>query len=209
MIFFKQYGFLVKLAYIMFSLSFYNLSLADHDRSLHFSQLELKQLLRDKINYITALAKQPQIVAFVEQKNTHTVNLKELIKIDKQWQKYNGIPDFKTKLLNNEISQYFKQLIDRSSSIYTEAFLTNKSGVNIALFPLTSDYLQSDEVKWKHAFNNGSGAIYITDISYDESTETNSLQICVPVLKNNQAIGVLIVGIKLTYLQTKVLQGGL
>ena len=97
--------------------------------------------------------------------------------------------------------RYFKSMVDFNQSIYSEMFLTDRQGATVAEYPATTDYWQGDEAKWKEAFNKGLGKVHIGPVEFDESTQVDSVQISVPVMADGEAIGVLVVGIKLTYLQ--------
>lgn len=71
--------------------------------------------------------------------------------------------------------------------------MTDLKGLNIAMTSTTSDYLQADEGWWKSAFNNGSGAVFIDTVEYDESSKTYAMNIGVPIYdpKTQKAIGIL------------------
>ena len=46
------------------------------------------------------------------------------------------------------------------------------------------------------SFENGRGRIYFSPLAFDESTQTYSVHISVPIRNWNNTIGVLIVGVK-------------
>ncbi len=46
----------------------------------------------------------------------------------------------------------------------------------------TSDYNQADEAWWQAAYNNGQGAVYISDPIFDVSSNTLGIQIALPLL---------------------------
>jgi len=96
-----------------------------------------------------------------------------------------------------------KRKVTNNESIYNEIFLTDNQGANVAVYPATSDYWQGDETKWSEPFN--SGKVYVGQVEFDESTNTNAVQISVPVIDNGKTIGVLILGIKLSFIETNSL----
>jgi len=100
----------------------------------------------------------------------------------------------------SDIGAYLKNLIRHNASKYNEVFLTDSQGANIAAYPLTSDYWQGDEDKFIKAYADGSGDIYIGEMRFDESTQTNAVQISVPVIYNGNAIGVLVIGVKVEHI---------
>ncbi len=74
---------------------------------------------------------------------------------------------------------------------HLEIFITDKYGGLVAATNRTSDYYQADEEWWQRAFNDGSGDIYISAPEFDESANSLSLLIAVPVFEEDELIGIL------------------
>ena len=76
---------------------------------------------------------------------------------------------------------------------HSEVFLTDRYGGTIAATGRLSDYYQADELWWQAAWNNGDGAVYISDPQHDESAGVTALLIAVPVFDHDtgSVIGVL------------------
>ena len=74
-----------------------------------------------------------------------------------------------------------------------EIFATDIQGTNIAMTDRTSDYWQADEGWWQGAFDNGQGAVYVSEVDYDDSAGTWAVDIGVPIrnAKGTKVIGVL------------------
>ena len=64
----------------------------------------------------------------------------------------------------------------------TEVFITDKYGATLGATGRLSDYYQADEDWWQAAWNNGEGAIYISNPEYDESADVVAIQIALPVV---------------------------
>lgn len=171
-----------------------------------FSQTQLKRLLRTKIETIEEMASSQTIIDAVRKQNRSSLSPAKIKQIDAEWIQTNDHTPFKTSLQENTVGKYFQSLINFNESIYNEAFLTDRRGANIAAYPATTDFWQGDEEKWIASFNDGSGDVYVGNIEFDESTQTIAIQISVPVMDEGEAIGVLIVGVKLTYIQAKYLK---
>lgn len=62
--------------------------------------------------------------------------------------------------------------------IWSEVFVTNKFGANIAQSDKTTDYNQADEIWWQIAKNNGN---YVGDVNYDESSDAYSLDMSIRI----------------------------
>jgi hypothetical protein len=138
----------------------------------------------------------------VQNRNGETLDtVKEL---DAKWITTNDKDDFKTNLLNNKTSQYLKQLVLKDESKYNEIFLADRQGALVAAYPLTSDYWQGDEAKFTESFNKGQGKVFVGTIKYDESTQTEAVQISFPIVYNKQCIGVLVIGVKVDHLREKL-----
>ena len=171
----------------------------------NFSRYEIKNLLRTKISSIQDVVKNPELIREVKSHNDKNLSLQSILKIDAQWKASNQLSPVKTTMYTGKTCHYLKALVEFDNSIFSEIFLTDNQGANICAWPLTSDYWQGDEAKWSQAFNHGKGDIYIGNLEFDTSSNTNAIQISVPVMEKGKAIGVLVAGIKLTYLQAKYL----
>lgn len=140
-------------------------------------------------------AKLPLVVESVREQNLKGINIEEIKKIDKDWVdgKNNA---FAMELQSNKIGVFLHEKIKANAALYVEAFLCDNQGAVVGEYPTTSDYWQGDEDKFIKSFNNGVGKLYIGPVEFDESTQTNSVQISVPVIDDGKTIGVLIVGLR-------------
>jgi hypothetical protein len=170
-----------------------------------FSQEELGRLLRSKVESVEELAANEAVVRAVRRHNERKLTPEQIAEIDEEWTNGADSIPIKKSLEENEVGRYFKSMIDFNEAIYSEAFLAGANGANVAAYPATTDYWQGDEAKWIEAYAGGRGEVYIGSIEFDESSRTNAIQISVPVMDEGRAIGVLIVGVKLTYLQARYL----
>jgi len=82
--------------------------------------------------------------------------------------------DLSTALrMNFELKDYYRKRY--GYELYSEVFLTNKYGANVAQTQKTSDFYQADEQWWQEAKKDG---IYVSDVEYDQSAEVYSLNVC-------------------------------
>ena len=84
----------------------------------------------------------------------------------------------------------------QENPLYAEAFLCDNKGALVGVYPKTTDYWQGDEDKFIQSYNDGKGSIFFSPLKFDESTNTYSIQISVPVYNWNDTIGVLVVALK-------------
>ena len=69
------------------------------------------------------------------------------------------------------------------------------------------DYTESGQVI-PVSVEGGKGEIFIGDVEEDESTKQTAVQISVPMLYNKEAIGVLVIGVKVSVLEAEKLKAG-
>ncbi len=104
-----------------------------------------------------------------------------LLEYDRQWieQDEGG-----TVLLEERISNDLAQDLRRFQQVFpdqAEIFITDRYGGLVAATEATSDYYQADEDWWKQAYNNGQGAIYISEPIFDESANILGIQFSIPI----------------------------
>ncbi len=170
------------------------------------SQAHLKRLLRNKIEAAEDLADSEKVLQAVREQNKRDLSLDEIKRRDREWIATSELTPLKNAVLTNDVANYFRSLVTFENSIYSEIFLTGRHGETIAAYPLTTDYWQGDEEKWTKAYAGGNGEVYVGPVAYDESSKSDSVQISVPVLDKGKAIGVIVVGVKLSYIQARYLK---
>ena len=163
---------------------------------------ELEELLRVKVRTVQHMALNPLLVRAVRQQNAAGLTLDEIARRDKAWRATKSPTPFKLSLQTSPPGRFLKDQIKRSTS-FNEAFLTDNQGANVAAFPATSDYWQGDEEKWSNSFNGGDGRLFIGKLALDESTNSVAAQVSAPGRDRGKTIGVLVVGVKIEFLQTK------
>ena len=165
---------------------------------------EIQLVILEQAKTVVTMAASNSIIRAVEEHNSLDLVMDEILRRDKKWISTNNTEAFKIKLQENRSGVLLKSLVLRNRAMYSEAFLTGNKGANIGSYPATSDYWQGDEEKFKVAFNNGDGRLIITPVEFDKSSRTYAAQVAAPVVDNKGVtIGVLFVGIKLSYAKVK------
>ena len=142
------------------------------------------------------LGRHPVVVSEVKKLNKIHLSEERIQQIESEW----------TRTLDSEL--YIKSLMtgplhkvlldfEQSEPYFSEVFVTNKLGYIIALTSPTTDFIQSDEDKWVNSFADGSGAIYFSPVYFDESAFNYLIQISIPVMNGDLAIGVITVGVNM------------
>ncbi|MDP6545630.1 MAG: response regulator [Phycisphaerae bacterium] len=149
--------------------------------------------------YAEQLAEAPTLIAS-NRKFEGLDDRKEYIaEKDRAWQaaQKGRITPFMADLINNQLSQGIRRGLEQKGfyrvhlgyELFSEVFVTNKYGANVAQTQKTSDYYQGDEVWWQEARTHG---LYVADVQYDKSAEVYSTDICVRVEdKEGSFLGVL------------------
>lgn len=166
------------------------------------SDSELEELLKVKIRTVQHMALNPVVVRAVRVQNAEQIPLEEVQRRDEAWRASDELTPFKLSLQTSPAGRFLAQQVSRSPS-FNEAFLTDNQGANVAAYPATSDYWQGDEDKWIASYNGGAGQIFIGPLERDESTQTVAAQISAPVIDRGETIGVLIVGVTISYLEER------
>jgi len=169
------------------------------------TQEDLKEILAPRIEGLKFLTKNGMLLQAIREQNRQEQSLDEIKKIDADWKA--GTSPLIKELQENKAGSFLKNIIIQQADVYSEAFLTDAQGANVAAYPATSDYWQGDEEKFTASFNGGQGKVFIGPIEMDESTQTNAVQISVPMEYNDETIGVLVIGVKVSVLEAEKLQG--
>lgn len=187
-----QFKIVFVLIYLLILPCFISVSIAEVQGPLPLSE-KMKRMVTSNSAFLMKKVNNPIIINAVKAQNNKNMSLEAIKTIDREW-----IAGKQTKLVKslqeNAVGKYLRDLVEKSSA-YVEAFVCDKNGAIVGLFPKTTDYWQGDEDKFIESYGNGKGRIYYGPLSFDESTQTYSVQISIPINDWNDTIGVLIVGI--------------
>jgi len=113
-----------------------------------------------------------------------------LSEMDKKWIEPADDSPFIKGYLELDVSQRLRELVRLDDGL-SEVFITDKFGGLVALSGRTSDFYQADEEWWQEAFDDGKGAVYFGDVSFDESSKTLSLPLAAPIKdRSGKVVGV-------------------
>jgi hypothetical protein len=143
---------------------------------------------------LAAFGTDPVIVKAVKSENIKGKSLSQIKSMDKKWRATPGIADFMQRLMDSECGRYLTE-IQNNSPYFAEIFVMDNQGANVAMTDKTSDYWQGDEAKFKKSFNGGSGAVFVDDVEFDDSTQAYLVQVSVPVKDDGRVIGAITFGI--------------
>lgn len=140
------------------------------------------------------LGSDPVIIKAVQAQNARAATLAQIKELDAKWIATPGVADFMRALIDSECG---KQLIafKKANPFVSELFVMDQQGANVAMSEKTSDYWQGDEPKFSECFKGGAGALFVTDVKFDESTQSYSVQDSIPVREGGKTIGAVCVGV--------------
>ncbi|HBX70788.1 MAG TPA: hypothetical protein DEH25_15765 [Chloroflexi bacterium] len=122
--------------------------------------------------------------------------LAEIQTIDQAWVAATNTDPVVVGIISNDptINPATNSLLDFLNTFpyHAEVFITDRYGATVSATGRLSDYYQADEDWWQAAWNEGEGAIYISEPEFDESLGTTALLIAIPITDHaGEVIGVL------------------
>jgi hypothetical protein len=147
-----------------------------------------KSLVRFSTETLAEMGKDSQLAGLVDKDNQKPAAVEKLRELDKRWKAKDNIEDLVKSVLTSPAAARLKMLIGEHAYI-PEAFVMNAQGTIIGETNRTSTYWKAEQEKFSAAYAGGAGAMWYGKLEYDESTQTNGVQISVPVLKGGKAIG--------------------
>lgn len=156
---------------------------------------EAPQVVKDLASSSLAdYGKDPVIVSAVKEQNAMGKSLADIQATDKTWQETAGVDSFMESLMKSKCGVYLEEILN-SAEYFSEIFVMDNQGANVAMTGKTSDYWQGDEAKFKNSFAGGAGAVFVDDVEFDDSSQAYLVQVSVPVLDGGKAIGAITFGI--------------
>lgn len=142
----------------------------------------------------------PIVVSAVNAENVKNKTLESIKVMDHKWKKTPGIVDYMRSMMDSACGQHLRSL-QNAVPCYVEIFVMDNQGANVCMTDKTSDYWQGDEDKFIESYKGGAGALHISDIEFDDSTQAYLVQVSVPVKDEDQVIGVMTFGIDIDQLE--------
>lgn len=159
---------------------------------------ELKALAEAQI---AEIASSSEVISAVKEQNgtTAAFDQAKIDALDTTWRAEADAIDqpMIDKVLDNPLSVYLADLQGASDGLFTEIFVMDAKGLNVGQSDVTSDFWQGDEAKWQKTFPVGKGAVHISELEQDESTQILQSQVSVPVIDpaSGEAIGAVTFGV--------------
>ncbi len=116
------------------------------------------------------------------------LGINQLIERDEYWV---NSPSDRLVLLNNDMQQYFRDLLKQSNTPFIELLLLGSQGEILAAYPLPEEFWHGNTAKFINVMADEDA--FIDELSWDSSSRHIQAQISVPIKDgNNEMFGVLI-----------------
>ena len=151
--------------------------------------------INSQVENLQTLALDETIRQSVRAANALKPTLDNILKLDEQWrQAVNSGSN--NSLINSRLSNSLSndlRAFQVLAPAHIEVFVTDKAGALVSATNVTSDYYQADEEWWISAYQGGTGNVYISQPEFDESANTFSILVAVPIYDTREGnfIGVL------------------
>lgn len=143
----------------------------------------------------------PALIEAVRAQNTANAGLSQadIDALDTQWRAEIGTGATPTidAVVGSAASAYLRERIEAGSGLFTEVFVMDALGLNVASASVTSDYWQGDEAKYSETYLVGPEAVHVGEVERDESTMTYQVQISITLSDpdTGEAIGAATFGV--------------
>lgn len=130
---------------------------------------------------LTSWAADPVLIAAINAQNERHAALTpaNISALDAAWMAELGQPVRPTidAVLNSTVSDQLRQQVEIAAGQFTEIFVMDNLGLNVASSGTTSDYWQGDEAKFTETYPKGASAMHVSEVEFDESTQFYQVQV--------------------------------
>ena len=134
---------------------------------------------------LTKWLENPALIDAIKAQNSIHANLtqEQIDQLDLDWRAQRELDEkpLIDQLLEHPSSEWLRAKQAETANFVTEVFAMDNRGLNVAQSVETSDYWQGDEGKWQQTFGNGSGAMHISEVEFDESTGSYQSQVSMAI----------------------------
>ena len=172
-----------------------------------FSEV-VEEVILKKMELVTkTIALNPLVISTVTESNKKNkrLSLAEIKKLDADWMNAVEVNEYIQDFMNNKCAQLLLRLQETGHG-FSEIFITDIKGLNVAMTNKTSDYYQADEAWWLESFDNGRGKTYHGDVEYDESAMSEAIPIFIPLKTPDlsETIGIMKVVVDITEIKMEL-----
>jgi len=155
---------------------------------------------------IRAILSDPALIEAVRAQNARNAGLgrAEIESLDGEWRAQVGAAEAPLirAVTDSPLAEALRRRQAASAGLYSEIFVMDAVGLNVAASDATSDYWQGDEAKWQQSYGAGPKAMHVGEIEFDESAQAYLSQISVAIAdpETGQPIGAATFGVNVEML---------
>lgn len=175
--------------------------------TLHAGANEFRPMLEDLAqSEMRGVVADPVVVAAVRAQNAETGALSsaEIEALDQQWRAEigTGSSSLIEDVTGNAVASALRARQEEAGGLFSEIFVMDGVGLNVAASDATSDYWQGDEAKWQQSYGTGPDGLHIGDVEFDESAQAYLSQVSMTVTdpETGEAIGAATFGVNVELL---------
>jgi hypothetical protein len=155
---------------------------------------------------LRAVAEEPALIEAIRAQNAGPdLSGEEIARLDADWRAQVGAASapLVEEVAARPASRALAAARDASEGLLTEIFAMDRHGLNVAVSDPTSDYWQGDEAKWLETYAVGADAVHVSEVEFDESTQTYQAQVslAVPDPDTGAPIGAVTFGVNVEFLE--------
>lgn len=135
----------------------------------------------------------PMIIAAIRDANVarNALSPDAILAVDDQWKAEVGKDSALIKsITDNPVSAVLRDLVTASEGKITEMIIMDAKGLNVAVSAVTSDYWQGDEDKHRLTFGAGPAAVHVSEVEFDESTQSYDAQVSFTIVDPATGLGI-------------------
>lgn len=146
---------------------------------------EVSQYINDRVTDVAEISIEPVTVEAAQRANRAYAGLSDaavgtrIRQIDESWNSAAG-EAMSRDILNSPASQLLRRLRTLDARLL-RITVTDERGATIAATHKSLDYYQADEEYWQNIVAGGRGTVSITDILFDEATNSHYIGIGMPI----------------------------
>ena len=184
----------VLLAYFLLGVFKNNPKTESQNQKIQFElSPEVEKIIKAKADIFRPLLQSDPVISEIKESNKkHSgITLKEILALDDKFKSASAGDEFIKRLSSNPAAKALINFQDDHLA-FSEIFITDKFGLNVAETNKTSDYYQADEEWWVDAYASGKGREYHGAIEFDDSAQAEAISVYIPIIevKTNEVIGV-------------------
>ena len=161
-----------------------------HFRTIaQYNAVAASRFMRDRIIDVRTIAREPDVIEAVSAANRQYGGISEetiaarIQKIEEQWDMPNADSVVK-EMLSSRASRWLQQQHSLNPRLL-KIIVADENGAAVAATGKPIHYVETNQERWQAVYAAGKGAVNVTDVRYDANTQSDYVQIAVPVLEED------------------------